>query len=106
LRLGAFKGIEKNECLNILYFKRSFMLVINGFFEKGKFVPDVPVLLPEKTKAVIQVENTEDILPVISNESWDEFRKGIEAVEGEEIPDDFVERFKMTNFRTPEELGF
>jgi hypothetical protein len=81
------------------------MLVITGFFEKGKFVPDTPVSLPEKTRAVIQVENANDALPIISNEAWDEFRKGIEAVEGEEIPDDFAERFKMTNFRTPEELG-
>ncbi|MDR1286372.1 MAG: DUF104 domain-containing protein [Treponema sp.] len=81
------------------------MLVITGFFEKGKFVPDAPISLPEKTKAVIRIENAEDALPVISNKAWDEFRKGLEAVEGEEIPDDFAERFKMTNFRTPEELG-
>jgi hypothetical protein len=81
------------------------MLVITGFFEKGKFVPDTPISLPEKTKAVIQVENTNDTLPIISKEAWFKFRKGLEAIEGEEIPDDFAERFKMTNFRTPGELS-
>jgi hypothetical protein len=30
---------------------------------------------------------------------------GLEAVEGEDIPDDFVEQFRMSNFRTPEELA-
>jgi hypothetical protein len=81
------------------------MLVITGFFEKGKFVPDTPISLPERTRALIQVENTNNTLPFIPDEAWDEFREKLEAVEGEEIPDDFVERFKMTNFKMPEELG-
>jgi predicted DNA-binding antitoxin AbrB/MazE fold protein len=81
------------------------MLVITGFFENGKFIPDNPISLPEKTRAIIKVEETEDVLPVIPDEAWDEFFEELEKIEGEELPDDFAERFKMTNFRTPEELG-
>jgi hypothetical protein len=97
--------LKKNKHSKYIVLKRFFMLVITGFFENGKFVPDAPVLLPEKTRAVIRVENADDTLPVISKEAWFKFRKELEAIEGEEIPDDFAERFKMTNFRAPEELG-
>jgi hypothetical protein len=29
----------------------------------------------------------------------------LEAIEGEDMPDDFVEQFRMSNFKTPEELA-
>jgi hypothetical protein len=77
------------------------MLVITGFFENGKFVPDNPVSLPEKTRAVIKVE--ESALPVIPKEAWVKFRKEPESIEGEELPENFAEQFKIGNFRTPEE---
>lgn len=52
------------------------MLVITGFFENGKFVPDNPISLPEKTRALIKVEETaESVLPVIPKEAWVKFRK-------------------------------
>jgi hypothetical protein len=82
------------------------MLVLSGFFEDGKFVPDVPVVLPQKTKVIIRVEEEkEDTPPFIPDEVWDKCIKELEAVEGEELPENFAERFRLTNFRTPEELG-
>jgi hypothetical protein len=82
------------------------MLVITGFFENGKFVPDDPVSLPEKTRAVINVgETAESVLPVIPKDAWIKFRKGLESIEGEELPENFAERFKIGSFRTPEELN-
>jgi hypothetical protein len=32
------------------------MLVIEGFLEKGRFIPDSPVDLPGKTKAFLTIE--------------------------------------------------
>jgi hypothetical protein len=29
----------------------------------------------------------------------------LETIEGEDIPDDFVEQFRLSNFKTPEELA-
>jgi hypothetical protein len=81
------------------------MLVITGFFEKGKFVPDVPVLLPEKTKAVIQVENAENKTtnfrtPEERIKIWNEIREEILNCNEELIGDPEP----ITNFRTPEDI--
>jgi predicted DNA-binding antitoxin AbrB/MazE fold protein len=36
------------------------MLVISAFFEDGKFVPESPVSVPEKTRATITIEDTSE----------------------------------------------
>jgi hypothetical protein len=82
------------------------MLVIPCIFENGTFVPETPEILPfsEKARVMINVEENGE-LPFIPKEAWDTFRKELEEIDGEDLPEDFSERFKLTNFRTPEELG-
>jgi hypothetical protein len=46
-----------------------------------------------------------DGLAFIPSGAWDTFFRKLETIEGEDIPDDFVEQFCMSNFRTPEELA-
>jgi hypothetical protein len=46
-----------------------------------------------------------DGLVIISPSVWDTFFRELEAIEDEDIPDDFVEQFRISNFRTPEELA-
>jgi predicted DNA-binding antitoxin AbrB/MazE fold protein len=77
------------------------MLVITGFFENGKFVPDNPVSLPEKTRVLIKVEETaEENERQVRIKKWNEIKKAIlvceEELTGEPIP--------LSNFRTPDEI--
>jgi hypothetical protein len=81
------------------------MLVLNGFFDnQDRFVPDKPVPIPHHKKVTITIEE-EDGLAFIPSGAWDTFFRELETIEGEDIPDDFVEQFCMSNFRTPEELA-
>jgi hypothetical protein len=82
------------------------MLVIQGYFEEGKFITDTPVAIPEKRKTIVTVLD-EEALSIEARrneriEKWEEFRLAIEN-DKEELPDDFPVR--MGNFRTPEELN-
>jgi hypothetical protein len=80
------------------------MLVLNGFFDsQDRFMPDKPVPIPHHNKVTITIE--EDGLAFIPSGAWDTFFRELAAIEGEDIPDDFVERFRLSNFRTPEELA-
>jgi hypothetical protein len=82
------------------------MLVLNGFFDRqGRFVPDKPVPIPHDKKVTVTIEEGEAGPAFIPSGAWDTFFRELEAVEGEDIPDNFVERFRMANFRTPEELA-
>jgi hypothetical protein len=79
------------------------MVVLNGFFDsQDRFVPDKPVSIPHHTKVTITIE--EDGLAPIPSGAWDTFFRELETIEGEALPDDFVEQFRLSNFRTPEEL--
>jgi hypothetical protein len=82
------------------------MLVLNGFFDRqGRFVPDKPVSIPHDKKVTVTIEEEEVGLASIPSAAWDTFFRELDAIEGEDIPDDFVEQFRMSNFRTPEELA-
>jgi hypothetical protein len=80
------------------------MLVLNGFFDsQDRFVPDNPVPIPHHKKVTITIE--EDGLAFIPPGAWDTFFRELESIEGEDLPDDFVEQFRLSNFKTPEELA-
>jgi hypothetical protein len=81
------------------------MLVLKGFFDsQGRFVPDKPAPIPHDKKVTITIE--EEAGPaVIPSGAWNTFFRELEAVESEDIPDDFAERFRMSNLRTPEEFA-
>jgi hypothetical protein len=80
------------------------MLVLDGFFDsQDRFVPDKPVPIPRHKKVTITIEE-EDGLAFISSGAWDMFFRELETIEGEDMPDDFVKQFRMSNFRSPEEL--
>ena len=75
------------------------MLVINGFFENGVFVPEKPLANIEgRQKAILRIECGEEKLERIN--AWKEFSLAIkssdEALEGEP---------ERINFRTPEQIG-
>jgi hypothetical protein len=71
------------------------MLALNGFFDsQDRFVSDEPVSIPRHKKVVITIEEEEDDLAFISPGAWDRFFRELEAIEGEDIPDDFVEQFR------------
>jgi hypothetical protein len=50
-------------------------------------------------------KSRKDGLVIISSSAWDTFFRELEDIEDEDIPDDFVEQFRMSNFRTSEELA-
>ncbi|MDR1031107.1 MAG: hypothetical protein LBL76_09585 [Treponema sp.] len=81
------------------------MLVLNGFFDnQDRFVPDKPVPIPHHKKVTITIEE-EDGLAFIPAGAWDTFFRALETIEGEAIPEDFVEQFRMSNFKTLEQLA-
>jgi hypothetical protein len=48
------------------------MLVVQGYFDAGRFVPDKPVIIPEKKKTVVTVLD-EDAGKMTNSEAWDTF---------------------------------
>jgi hypothetical protein len=81
------------------------MLALNGFFDsQGRFAPDKPAPIPHDKKVTITIEE-ESGLAVIPSGAWNTFFRELEAVEVEDIPDDFAEQFRMSKFRTPEEFA-
>jgi hypothetical protein len=38
------------------------MLVVTGFFDNEKFIPDNPVVIPQKKKVVITIEEEKDFV--------------------------------------------
>jgi hypothetical protein len=82
------------------------MLVVQGYFEEGKFVTDTSVIIPEKKKTIVTVLDEEALSSEAKKnkriEKWEEFRLAIES-DKEGLPDDFP--LRMGNFRTPEELN-
>jgi hypothetical protein len=82
------------------------MLALNGFFDsQDRFVSDEPVSIPRHKRVAITIEEGDDGLALIPSGAWDTFLRELEAIEGEDMPDDFVEQFRMSNLRTPEELA-
>jgi hypothetical protein len=81
------------------------MLVIQGYFEAGRFIADSPVAIPENKKAIVTVLDEE-----IRGEEqkrqeriklWREIRAKVEQSD-EVLPDDFPIPLKL---KTPEDLA-
>jgi hypothetical protein len=67
------------------------MLVLNGFFRDNAVVPDIPVIIPDGTKAVISIEETSQGSAreiKLQKEAWHEFFNGIRSLD-EELPPEF-----------------
>jgi hypothetical protein len=69
------------------------MLVIQGYFEAGKFISDTPVAIPENKKTIITVLD-ENIQRTDQKKIWNEFREAIEK-SNEELPD-YIPRLNLT----------
>jgi len=82
------------------------MLVIQGYFEAGKFIADSPVAIPENKKTIVTVLDEEALSAEAKKQArmdkWQKFREAIETSH-EELSDDFP--IRMKSFRTPEDLG-
>jgi hypothetical protein len=69
------------------------MLVLNGFFKDNAVIPDIPVIIPDGTKAVISVEEASQDSSrkiEVQKEAWHEFFDGIRSLD-EELPPEFDE---------------
>ena len=76
------------------------MLVVNGFFENGVFVPDRPLAnIKGRQRAVLNIEDMDDVGKQARIDAWREFSRAIRA--SDEILDGEPERIR---FRTPEEI--
>jgi predicted DNA-binding antitoxin AbrB/MazE fold protein len=76
------------------------MLILTGFLENGKFIPDNPVSLPEKARVVVNVEEKEEEKEKQERiKKWNEIKEEIlncdEKLDGYPTP---------VKFRTPEEI--
>ena len=76
------------------------MLVVNGFFENGVFVPDRPLAnIKGRQRAVLNIEEMDDVGKQVRIDAWREFSRAIRA--SDEILEGEPERIR---FRTPEEI--
>jgi hypothetical protein len=88
------------------YKERFNMLALSGFFDsQDRFVPDEPAPIPHHKRVTITIEEEEGGLASIPSSAWETFFRELEAIDGEDIPDDFVEQFRMSNFRTAQLLN-
>jgi predicted DNA-binding antitoxin AbrB/MazE fold protein len=76
------------------------MLTIEGYFEGGQFIPDKPVVIPERTKAVVTIEENEAFEREKNKKAWGEFLEAIEKAKDETL-EGFPARLK---FKTPKEI--
>jgi hypothetical protein len=79
------------------------MLVIDGFFENGVFIPDKPWALPlaaitGRQRAVLRIENEDEKQERLN--AWREFSQAIRA--SDEALDGEPERLR---FRSPEDIS-
>jgi hypothetical protein len=71
------------------------MLTLNGFFDsQDRFVPDEPAPIPHYKRVAITIEEENDGLASIPSGSWETFSRELDAIEGENIPDDFLEQLR------------
>jgi hypothetical protein len=78
-----------------------YMLIIEGYFEGGQFIPDKPVVIPEKAKAVVTIEENEIVEREKNKKAWGEFLEAIENAKDEKL-EGFPSRLK---FKRPGEIG-
>jgi hypothetical protein len=82
------------------------MLVIEGYFEKGHFIPDQPVVIPEKIKALMILDKKEDQKTEGENKKQERIRKWRQF--GEAIlncDEELTGSPQRLKFRTPEEIA-
>jgi predicted DNA-binding antitoxin AbrB/MazE fold protein len=77
-----------------------FMLIVDGFFENGVFVPEKPLAnIKGRQKAVLNIEETDKSEKRERLSAWQEFSRAIrtsdEPLEGEP---------QRIRFRTPQEI--
>ena len=76
------------------------MLVINGFFENGVFIPEKPLVnIKGRQRAVLNIDETDKDEKQRRLNAWREFSRTIRA--SDEILEGEPERIR---FRTPEEV--
>ena len=76
------------------------MLVVNGFFENGVFVPEKPIAnIKGRQRAVLNIDETNKDEKQECVNAWQEFSRAIRA--SEEILEGEPERIR---FRTHEEI--
>ena len=76
------------------------MLVINGFFENGVFIPEKPLSnIKGRQKAVLNIDDTSKDEKTDRQIAWREFSQTIRA--SEEVLEGEPEKIR---FRTPEEI--
>jgi hypothetical protein len=75
------------------------MLVIPGYIEKGRFVPDSPAALADGTKATLTVDGRA-VTVEENRRAWGEFIEAIRNIKDEELPG----MPEPVRFRTPEEM--
>ena len=77
------------------------MLVINGFFENGVFIPEKPLSnIKERRKAVLSIEETDEDERQERIKAWKEFSHAIRS--SDEVLEGEPERL---HFREPEEIA-
>ena len=75
------------------------MLVVNGIFENGEFIPEKPIsIINGRQKAVLHIEYEEKRQERIN--AWKEFSQSIRS--SDEVLEGEPERIR---FRTPEEIA-
>jgi predicted DNA-binding antitoxin AbrB/MazE fold protein len=75
------------------------MLIIDGFFENGVFVPERPVNIKGRKEARLTIEENDE-LKFIPSEKWDYFFSELKKTKNENLDGDP----EPLNFRTPEEI--
>jgi hypothetical protein len=76
------------------------MLVIPGYIEKGRFIPDKPALIADRARATLTVEEYAAVTLEENSRAWGEFIATIRNIKDEELTG-MPERVQ---FRTPQEI--
>jgi hypothetical protein len=61
-------------------------------------VSDESAPIPHHKRVAITIEEEDDSFAFIPSGAWDTFFRELEAIEGEDIPDDFAEQVPYVEF--------
>jgi hypothetical protein len=75
-------------------------LVIPGYIEKGRFIPDNPAVMADGAKATLTVKDHTAVTVEENRRAWGEFIEAIRNIKDEELPG----MPESVRFRTPEEM--
>ncbi|WP_059369778.1 antitoxin AF2212-like protein [Treponema endosymbiont of Eucomonympha sp.] len=62
------------------------LVIVQGFFEGGKFIPSEPVKIPEYKKVILTILD-EDTEKTVKMAAWKECLRLLDESIGEEVPD-------------------